>query len=332
MNTNVFLDPFPRSIALESSAVCNARCIFCPLFQGGEKMRGQKAFMDNVLFAKLVEELAQWPTLPDIIALNGRGEPLLDKGFKEKVAILKQYGLSQRAVILTNAEFLTEEMALLLCEAPVKVLRPTLDSARKEIFERTRVGCHFETVRDNIINFAKLRTAMGAHVKIQVQHICTTYAETEDAEAVYALLRPYMAPNDEIYMVRSFSWASPQLAEQPYILNKPGAVRVRNVCSHLKTDLSVFSDGRVPSCCLDYNFNVLSEGLGNTREESLLSIWRGAKRRALAEAIASGDPVRLPVYCSKCGSLFNPGTLPPMPANPGIPIRMCTGGYMMTFA
>lgn len=320
----------PRHISLEISAVCNARCIFCPLFHGDEPMPAPSSpSMSNSLFEKCIKEISQWQILPETIMLHMRGELLLDKNFPSKMEIVSQYGLTGRIAIYTNGQFLSPEIAKILCKYNIRTLKVALDSANKEVYEKTRRGCKFETVRDNIIYYSQLRAKYGANTRIQVQHISTRYAGEEDALQLYHLLKPHMAHNDELAVIMSHCWASPWLNAQDYILCKPSSKRVRNACPHLYDSLIVWVDGQVPACCYDYALAVEGD-LGNAAESNLLDIWNSEKRLQLHEDIASGDESRLPAYCKHCIALFGETTDSPS-IETNIPVRRFDGGFFLIF-
>lgn len=322
---------FPRSVYLESSARCNAKCVFCPLFQGSEQMKGAKAFMDNALFEKCIEEIAHWQTLPEIIGVNGRGEPLLDPHFLEKIHILKKHGLSERAVVLTNAQFLSESISEALCEANIRTLRPDLDSAKKESYESIRVGCSFETVFSNIVAFARIRDRHEARTRIQVQHISTKNTGIDDAEELHALLRPWMREDDEIAVIPAMTWATDDLGGRSYIPEKPSQIRSRKTCPHMQNDMSIFTDGSVPACCLDYNFNVCPS-FGNVGKMSVLDIWRDEKFTAMRKLVSEHDLSGIPDPCRQCTSIFKPSEDFCIQCSPHIVSRPMEGGIMLTFA
>ena len=322
---------FPRRVSLESSARCNARCVFCPLFHGEEPMNAPVAFMNAVLFEKCAKEIAGWDSIPDVIAVHGRGEPLTDPDFLEKIQVLRALGLSERIVLITNAHLLTEAVATALCKANIRTIRPAMDSSDKQIYESIRVGCSFETVRDNIIRFAKIRTLTGAKTRIQIQHICTPDSLVDDAEKLYDLFKPHMDRTDEMAVIPSMPWATSHLKDKKCILNKPSAQRTVMECPRLGRELSVFTDGSVPACCQDYNFHV--DGLmGNANDETLLDIWRSEKFMRLRADIGSGNDDRLPAYCKNCISLFQPEYMPLKQPSPRIPQRPTDCGFMFTFA
>ena len=57
----------PRYVAIETINTCNARCPFCPLFQGEAMMSREHRpaqIMKDELFDSIVSEIASWPEPP----------------------------------------------------------------------------------------------------------------------------------------------------------------------------------------------------------------------------------------------------------------------------
>ena len=105
--------------------------------------------MDMQLFQKIIDEISDWPGWISIYLNNG-GEPLLDRIFKERIEYCYKKGMSEKIIMQTNAEFLTEEYARILLDAGVGYIFPAFDGATKETYEKHRVNCHFENVLNNI--------------------------------------------------------------------------------------------------------------------------------------------------------------------------------------
>lgn len=319
----------PRFVSLETSVACNARCIFCPLFHGDDAMPTPPlTSMSDELFEKCIKEISQWPTPPEIIALHGRGEALLDKKFPNRIELLAQYGLVGRVVLVTNGQLLSPDIAEVLCRNNIRTLRVDFDSVNKEVYEKTRPGCKFETVRDNIIYYSRLRKKFGATTRIQVQHISTRFAGEQDALELYQLLKPHMVLNDELAVITSHGWASTWLNGQDYILRKSGQIRTRTACPQLYDRLVVQANGQIPACCFDYTLAVGS--IGNAMESNLLDIWNAQPLAKIRDDIASGDESRLPAYCKHCITLFGEKPKPPS-FESSIPIRHFEGGFFLIF-
>ncbi len=66
---------YPHMVSIETWAVCNAACNFCPY----PTMKRQGDRMSDALFYKIIDELAEGGRYPKIITLARVNEPFLDK-------------------------------------------------------------------------------------------------------------------------------------------------------------------------------------------------------------------------------------------------------------
>jgi sulfatase maturation enzyme AslB (radical SAM superfamily) len=112
---------YPREVAIETINTCNARCPFCPLFQGSSQISRalRPAYvMNDELFERIVLQFTKWDRLPDTIFLNLNGEPLQDPRFIEHCRVLQGYRLGPRVELQSNAYFLgpKEAEAILAAE------------------------------------------------------------------------------------------------------------------------------------------------------------------------------------------------------------------------
>ena len=163
---------YPVFVAIETINACNARCPFCPLFQGDSQLdrdiRPAK-IMDDALFERIVHEIATWDTRPGSIFLNMNGEPLLDPHFADRLELLFRHGLGPLIELQTNGQFLTEQAAQAILDAQSGRLVLGFDGATKEVYQAHRVRCDYDRVLDNIKRFVRLRNQSGGRTQVAVQ-------------------------------------------------------------------------------------------------------------------------------------------------------------------
>ncbi|MBU0546390.1 radical SAM protein [Patescibacteria group bacterium] len=137
----------PISIQLELTTCCNLRCKMC------EHALGQvdKKMLDFVHFKEILD---QFPYLKNL-TLQGLGEPLLNPDLFLMIAEAKKRGI--RIGFTTNATLLKEPLSAKLVNSGLDWMYISIDSVDKTIYEQIRNGAIFEEVRDNIINFMRLK-------------------------------------------------------------------------------------------------------------------------------------------------------------------------------
>ena len=90
-------------ISIETCAICNRKCSFCPISEDVTP----RGMMSNELFDKIVKELKKLHYRGSI-ALSNYGEPLLDKRLAKFAEKIKEQ-LGSKIIINTNGDFLTKE-------------------------------------------------------------------------------------------------------------------------------------------------------------------------------------------------------------------------------
>jgi len=96
-------DKLFNCISIETCAICNRRCLYCPI----SKDPRPQVMMSDDLFDKIISELEELNYRGDII-LSNFGEPLLDKRLATFVRRIKEE-LGSKVTFFTNGDFLTKE-------------------------------------------------------------------------------------------------------------------------------------------------------------------------------------------------------------------------------
>jgi hypothetical protein len=67
----------------------------------------------------------------------------------------------------------------------------------------------------------------------------------------------------------------------------------------------ISADGRVPACCLDYNYFVAPKtGYGSVSQQSLGEVWRTEEFRRLRFDLAHAETRNIPDLCRRCVNMY----------------------------
>ena len=295
------MSSFPALVLLDTTNVCNARCPFCPLFEGEwqiDRSTRPAAIMKSELYDKLLSEITTWDTLPTDIIHSANAEILQDPKVLERLNLLKQYGLGDRTTLLTNAQFLNETNAQAILSAKIKKLIIGFDGATKEVFEAHRVRCNYDRVLNNIRTFVRLRADAEFKTAIEIKFVRTKKNEHE-VQAAYELFRSFLDLElDSFHDALAVDWSDDPAGEVGYyFVNKSKENRLKQ-CNYFENSIQIQSDGKVAACCWDYNLNISGGGLGNLNDVSIVDVWRGASRALLHEKFAADETT--PEKCQSC--------------------------------
>lgn len=298
--------PYPLIVGLETINTCNARCPFCPLFQGEATMARETRpakIMDSALFERCVSQIAGWPVRPSTLFLNMNGEPLQDPRFAERLDFVARQGLGAIVNLQTNGQFLTPRLAEAILSAGVLRITIGFDAATKAVYEQHRVRCDYDRVLGHIRGFVELRRQTGRRTGISVQYVRTRRNDHEVLPA-YEMFSKFLDPElDSFNDTLAKDWGDDSGAEDFFYIPKLETAPEPRGCPTFDAQLIVHSDGTVAACCWDYNLSVSTGGFGNARETPLLDIWRGAARRKLGAALSGGDASVIPEKCRTCSNL-----------------------------
>jgi MoaA/NifB/PqqE/SkfB family radical SAM enzyme len=257
----------PEIVQIESTNICNARCVFCPR----DEMHRRQGVMDEALYRKVVDDCAALGIRH--VRLHNYGEPFVDRHLVDKVAYAKQKGIAEVGVI-SNGSLIDDEVARGVIEAGLDAINISVDASGREVFERTRVGLKYDKVIGNIERLVRIRSELGrTHPKLIL-----SFVRQDNSDEERAFIEHWRRIADKIHITDLHNWAG--------TLNRESDVRFP--CYRQWLTFTVLWDGRVSLCCADFDGRVV---LGDMRTSSIREIWDSeAYRQVRHEHLASGGP------------------------------------------
>lgn len=263
------------NIDLELSAVCNARCTFCPRreLEGGRGV----GLMGPEVFREVVAKLDDVPE----VGLSGLGEPTLNPHLLEYVDCLARRG--KRVFLNTNASRLTPRFVEQLIAAGLRRIKISFTGTDEQSYARTMVGLDFATVLGSVD--AVIRQVRG-RIPIEVSGIVTagTTGHVDEARAFWAA-RGVAAT---LTGCHSRGGTRPELS---VFEGQNGSAPCR--CGYFSLMSFVAWDGRILACCHDTDG---ATALGTLLEDDLSTI---VDRKLAVIATEAWFPI-----CSVCDEPF----------------------------
>ena len=146
----------PEIVQIESTNICNAKCVFCPR----DEMERKQGVMDMELFKKVADECAALGITH--VRMHNYGEAFVDRQLVEKIRYAKQIGIKEVGLI-SNGSLISDEVARGMIEAGLDAINISLDAAGKDVFESTRVGLKYDKVIAAIERILAIRARAEAH-------------------------------------------------------------------------------------------------------------------------------------------------------------------------
>ncbi len=297
-------ESFPSTVGLETINTCNARCVFCPLFQGEYQLDRQirpATILDQKMYEAFLEEIAGWAEQPRSFFLNMDGEPLQDPLFCERMTAIAKYGFGPRATLQTNGQLLDEKKARAILDAKINNVVFGFDGATKETYEKHRVRCDYDRVLANIKMFVQLRDEQQSATKIEIKFVRTRRNAHEVRDA-YKMFNAFLSVKQDYLMdMLAIDWSNAEQTEQSDLYYTPKIVGGTPVsgCELLEKQMIVLSDGKLAACCFDYNLDVSGGGYP-LEGGSLLAAWHNEKRHGLIKRLLSTETDKKPPKCRNC--------------------------------
>jgi len=274
------LGALPVEYIVETTAKCNLYCPMCPR----ETHKQPKADMTGQVFERLVREAG---TTAEHMMLIGLGEPFMDPQIFERIEFCHQHSVS--TLLSTNGTFLDERTAARVLDSPLEQITLSFDGAKKETFEFYRKGAKFEKVRDNFVNFARMKRERRSRLQVVVQMVKMegNASEVEDFMAFWSAIPgvdQVRIKADETNLMRPDAGHAAADWKHPCHYLWRGAVYVKQ-------------NGDVYPCCQSYMLD--GAPLGNLEKQPLLAIWDSAEMQRMRRLHATGRGGEIDM-CSRC--------------------------------
>jgi radical SAM protein with 4Fe4S-binding SPASM domain len=251
---------FPIYLLIEPISTCNLRCIMC--FQIDDSFNSTNEFMGHMdikLFKKIIDEAEANGT--KAITLASRGEPTLHPKLNEMLDYCTNKFFELK--LNTNATKLTEKLIHKILQSGITDLVFSVDSYKKDDYERIRVRGIFETVVENIKNFAKIRQEFYPNSKCATRVSGVRVDKDFNMNEFKQFWEKYV---DHVVVV--------EMENRWDTYHNPLEVGAENPCQYLWERMYVWFDGKCNPCDADYKTEL---ELGTIQTNSIKEIWHGQR-------------------------------------------------------
>ncbi len=282
---NQLLD-YPKYIEIETVNACNARCPMCTI---NDWERNYPVMKDEV-WEKVSDDIIENKKLLKRVSLYRDGEPLIDKKMPKRIHKFFKNGITETS-IATNVSLLNEKKATDLLEAGLGMIIFSIDSLKKDVFEKIRVRLNFEEVKDNAIKFLQLRDKINPRCRVWIRMIRqeSNYNEWDN---YYNFWKKYASDLDRIYYHNIFNWGG-QLEGYKSISK---SFEPNLPCVALWSLMVIFANGDVPLCNVDFNNKYPT---GSIMKNSIKELWTSKILNTRRKLHMNGNKKDISI-CSNC--------------------------------
>lgn len=252
--------PFPKTMLLEVTNICNHACVFC----ANSKSNRKRGFIEKEFAERILSDAYILGTRE--VGFYATGEPLADKNLEMYISLAKKIGYEY--------VFITTNGALFDLDRIHRVINTGIDSIKFSINATTKADYllihgknDFDKVIKNLKLLSKLKDAYK--FKLYISFIMTkqTIGTKEKFELEYG---KYV---DDIIFLKCINQSGymPELNDL-LITDKysGGGYNVDGVCPMIFNKLYITYEGYLTMCCADFqNYLVIAD----LKKESLAEAW-----------------------------------------------------------
>jgi len=294
----------PSYVQLESTTKCNMKCRTCI------RAAGENFDMPFDSFTSTIDQLQSSRLGTQQVDLTGVGEPLLNRNLISMVKYAKRGGF--RVGFTSSFTLMDETKARRLIQADTDYLYISIDSARKETFEKLRVGANFEDVMSKVRLFVKTREEKNS-TKPALKLTATLSGKNLSEVPQLIRLAEDLGLDSINFSMRIFPKKEHRIKELPTLptwKEKPGSrvsigrraiwLRKPQPCVAMKGCFVTY-DGKVLPCNglmqLVPRVEYSKVQVGDLRHNTLEEIWFSSRYRRFRTLLALGVH---PDFCQYC--------------------------------
>ena len=243
------LAPYPREIEIEATTCCNLRCRMCEHTYWNEPSR-------NMTYDQFLHIMRMFPDLK-WVGLTGIGSGFLNPDYMAMLRYLKN---TQKCFVefFDHFHFMKPEWLEELVELGVDKIWVSLENARPETYNRTRIGSNFDSVMENIGRLVEIKRRKSSPFPEMWFHFIVTAENVDEMEEYVDLVDRLTRPIRHLNAPLIF-WT-----------NLLGFQEVKDLCANV----SEAQKARVMKKCREKKiFYVWNENLSEKQEMKNCTKW-----------------------------------------------------------
>jgi spiro-SPASM protein len=273
------LRTLPAFYSIQIVAGCPQLCAYCPYPRFGISRTGKQGEMELGRFTALADKIREFSG-DAVLSVSLWGEPAYYGRFPELAAAVRERGL--RLIVETSGVGWAPGVFSQIAAGPGIDWIVSLDADGPELYRALRGEGYEEALR--AIDMLAARFPSQVHVQ--------AVRMKENEERLDDFYRAWKARTGKV-IIQKYDHFCGLLPERKVADLSP---LKRFPCWHLKRDLAVLLDGRVPLCREDVG---LRHPMGNALEEDLQAVWDRGEPLYLAHLRQDYPPL-----CAACDEYY----------------------------
>lgn len=303
--------PYPQCIEVETTTVCNFKCVFCEHTYWQEKAQ-------HMSYDQFTYILDQFPDLK-WIGVSGIGQSYLNPDYPRILDLCKSRGIYIEQY--DHCYYLNSDRARHIVEIGLDKILVSFDAATKETYDVVRVGSDWDTVLRNVKELDNWKKRLHSHWPEIYFHFVICKSNIHEVVMHLELLNKLKIDVASVQFSRMlhdlnqenlFVEIPPNLQDE--VMRKSAELNIpvnwnanvssckppQRTCTAWQMPF-IFVDGTVISCCALNEQNdrpwQRETSLGNIFKQDFREIWYGEKYQQLRQGLKDGG---CPSGCGRC--------------------------------
>ncbi|MBI2470450.1 MAG: radical SAM protein [Planctomycetes bacterium] len=278
---------FPLRLNIEPTNYCNLSCSMCP-----RELNRPFGYMTINLFKKIINESIQYGKRL-IVTINKDGEPLLHPELPAMIEYAKDKKTAYKINFYTNGILLTETKSLELIKSGLDAIHISIDAFTNETYKKVKNCQKLDVVEENVKKLIELKKKLHSKVPLVIAKIIHT---PDTQNEIKPFVNKWRGIADFVEIGEFHTWDGTLYGSNQFNPNNQFKGITRYPCTFLWYNPVILWDGRVTTCCVDYQGKGI---IGDINEDLLARIWKGSTLQKIRMAHLEGryDSVLL---CNKC--------------------------------
>lgn len=279
---------YPREVTIETTGVCNARCVFCP----HEQLERKHTKMSDELFNKIIQDLKEIPQEHMYtISPFKVNEMLMDRQIFQKIGLINEHLPNAYLRLFSNFNAATpqdfEQICLVKNLFDIDISLNSLD--KKEY--RELMGLDLDKTLQNILAFLKYIRKHGISMqqpKITLSRVSISVAADQQyLSSFQTTFQEYLDLVQPLVLYRA-EWINHMPNQRPDNQNMQ--------CGRW-TEINICCTGVVAFCCMD---GKAEYSIGSVEHNTVLEIYNQPEYRILRTENICKKEVEPCCHCSMC--------------------------------
>lgn len=249
-------------------------------------------YMDISIFQKIIDESILYGKRL-IITINKDGEPLLHPELSQMVKYAKDKKAAYKINFYTNGILLTEDKSLELIKSGLDTIHISIDAFTKETYRKIKNSQQLEVVEENVKRLIALKKRLQSKTPLVIAKIIHT---PDTHNEIKPFIAKWKSVADFVEIGKYHDWDGTVNRLNQFNPIKPSNGINRYPCTFLWYNPVILWDGRVTTCCVDYQGKGV---IGDINKEPLSKIWQGKILQNIRKAHLEGRYDEVPL-CNKC--------------------------------